>query len=209
MNTSTNTSTNIANMIEQAKAQRASKRDNNPALAQAKLKIALMDDTIDVLKQHIETATGIVDAMPLMDNRRKETRTFRPAGIYGYGNGFFQLSSLLTGIQYSATAHKEIILDTLGLTDTIVEQFVDSLGSLAYYNKNDNTVVPGTPMNLSGLLDTVAILDDVFDIEVPVTTLTEANIAHHSRIALLRAETEMQENNNASEVSEGTFAIEV
>lgn len=108
--------------------------------------------------------TAVVAAMPVYSAKTRENRKFNPTRFYGLGNDIAIVIGLLSGINYAAREHRTQLMAKTGLNSTIIEQTLESLGSLSYYSKNYGVVVEAKPYSVEALkanLDTVAAMMNI------------------------------------------------
>ena len=169
-----------AEMVEQANmqaelfiAKAQIERATNPALTKAVAMAQAANVTTATLERLEAKCIAVVAAMPVYSAKTRENRKFNASKFYGLTNDIATVLGLLSGINYAASAHKPQLLLTTGLNSTIIEQTLESLGSLSYYSKNYGIVVPSKPCNVSTLkanLDTVAAM---LNINLDTSCVTE------------------------------------
>lgn len=169
-----------AEMIEQANmqaelfiAQAQIERATNPTLTRAVAMAQAANATTATLERLEAQCTAVVAAMPVYSAKTRENRKFNASKFYGLTNDIATVLGLLSGINYAASAHKPQLLLTTGLNSTIIEQTLESLGSLSYYSKNYGIVVAAKPYSVEALkanLDTVAAM---LNISLDTSCITE------------------------------------
>ena len=169
-----------AEMVEQANmqaelfiAKAQIERATNPALTRAVAMAQAANATTATLERLEAQCIAVVAAMPVYSAKTRENRKFNASKFYGLTNDIATVLGLLSGINYSAAAHKPQLLLTTGLNSTIVERTLETLGSLSYYSKNYGTVIPSKPYDVLGLkcnLDTVAAM---LNISLDTSCITE------------------------------------
>lgn len=146
--------------IAEAQIARATNSDITRSIAMAQAANA----TTAKLERLEAECTAVVAAMPVYSARTRENRKFNPTRFYGLGNDIAIVIGLLSGINYSAREHRAQLMAKTGLNSTIIEQTLESLGSLSYYSKNYGVVVEAKPYSVEALkanLDTVAAMMNI------------------------------------------------
>lgn len=146
--------------IAEAQIVRATNSDITRSIAMAQAANA----TTAKLERLEAECTAVVAAMPVYSARTRENRKFNPTRFYGLGNDIAIVIGLLSGINYAAREHRAQLMAKTGLNSTIIEQTLESLGSLSYYSKNYGVVVEAKPYSVKSLkanLDTVAAMMNI------------------------------------------------
>lgn len=146
--------------IAEAQIARATNSDITRSIAMAQAANA----TTAKLERLEAECTAVVAAMPVYSARTRENRKFNPTRFYGLGNDIAIVIGLLSGINYAAREHRTQLMAKTGLNSTIIEQTLESLGSLSYYSKNYGVVVEAKPYYVESLkanLDTVAAMMNI------------------------------------------------
>lgn len=146
--------------IAEAQIARATNSDITRSIAMAQAANA----TTAKLERLEAECTAVVAAMPVYSARTRENRKFNPTRFYGLGNDIAIVIGLLSGINYAAREHRAQLMAKTGLNSTIIEQTLESLGSLSYYSKNYGVVVEAKPYSVESLkanLDTVAAMMNI------------------------------------------------
>lgn len=146
--------------IAEAQIARATNSDITRSIAMAQAANA----TTAKLERLEAECTAVVAAMPVYSARTRENRKFNPTRFYGLGNDIAIVIGLLSGINYAAREHRAQLMAKTGLNSTIIEQTLESLGSLSYYSKNYGVVVEAKPYSVKSLkanLDTVAAMMNI------------------------------------------------
>lgn len=146
--------------IAEAQIARATNSDITRSIAMAQAANA----TTAKLERLEAECTAVVAAMPVYSARTRENRKFNPTRFYGLGNDIAIVIGLLSGINYAAREHRTQLMAKTGLNSTIIEQTLESLGSLSYYSKNYGVVVEAKPYSVEALkanLDTVAAMMNI------------------------------------------------
>ena len=184
----------VAEAIETTRIKAQIAQLNDTKLIRAKASLAIRTDNLNKLTSLNATCTEIVASMPITSAKTRESRKWSPSAIYGYGPEIGRLVSILTGIQYSATAHKEQMLALTGLPEALIEATLDAYGSEPYYNRNYMTVVEGRPMELARFIENINLVAEVLDITIDTSKLTQAVVDVRYTSALLRAEKQATED---------------
>lgn len=132
---------------------------------------------------------NIVESTPVYNQRTKETRKFRPTGVYGFGTVVGSLIGLLNGIQYSAAEHKVFMLSHTDLTEQIIEDTLESFGSPAYFSETYGELVPAKPYNVEEAINNLTLIENIFNITIDKSRVTEEQFKSSFELAQIRAET--------------------
>ena len=159
-------------------------------LGMALAKQAVVAQTSQTLVDHIQTCTDIVNSMPIYSKATREQRKFNPSKVYGFGNQVSNLLALLSGIQYSATDHKQLLLAQTGLNEDIIEQTLEAFGSPSYYSTNYSLVIDEQPYDADKALSCVEMLESILDISIDKSKLTEKTFRTQFEVARIKAETQ-------------------
>lgn len=196
-------------------AQRRAELSMNRELAKIEREVATVETafkmeriqaTTDRLKDLELTCETIVNSMPIFNNKTRENRKFRPSKTYGLGNHIQLISGLLTGIMYSASEHKQLMLAETGLSEDLIEQAVEAFGSPSYYSTNYNEIIPEVPYNAELLSDTLELIGTQLNVELDLSKITEAHLAHKFEIARNRAQIDLQANQNRLDLDDQTVS---
>lgn len=160
----------------------------NPVYQNNLVNIQRQQDSISRLQSKLVECEAVVTAMPIYDSIRKQDKRWNARPVYGFGIEINVLYQLLTGIMYSTRAHKEVMLAQTGLTEALIESTVTAFGNPAYYSLRDNAVVPATPANVKQLQSLLPVIANILDVELPMSSITEANFNAKFEEALQRAE---------------------
>ena len=180
--------TKVAENLERIKLTAIITSATNEELLKAKTKIALTEDTSNKLKEIEAVCEQIVASMPILSAKTREVRKWNPSRQYGMGNQIALLTGLLSGIQYSATDHKQQMLAATGLSEDLVDQTLTAFGSTAYYSVNYSEIVPAVPYDLLTLLNCLAIIQDVLGVIIDKSFITDAAFKARFDLALVKAE---------------------
>lgn len=131
---------------------------------------------------------AVVASMPIHSTRTKENRKWNPSRMYGFGEQFAQLTGILSGMQYSASEHKALMMKQTGIDAVLIESILESLGSMAYYSTNYGVVVDEVPFNYDNLMMYLQLLEIRLGITLDRTTLTKDNFSDKFNTARLKAE---------------------
>lgn len=160
----------------------------------AQAKVARLTATADKLKETTAVCEQIVSEMPVYNEKTRENRKFNATRIYGYGNQIANLTGLISGIRYSASAHKAQMLAYTGLDEDTIDTFIDAFGSPKYYNKNYAEVVEETPADLDTILELLPVMEATLDVIIDKSGLTQKAIDKKFELARLRATKDQAED---------------
>lgn len=167
---------------------------DNDGFVTSKVKLQIQENTMSKLKELEMQCETIVNEMPIYSAKTKEDRKWNPSRQYGMGPQMDVLTGLLSGIQYSAAAHKEQMLAITGLSDVLIENTLAALGNTSYYSRNYGTIVDEAMYNTEELLANLNIIQDTLDVKLDLSRVKEATLAHRFETARLRAEKDFEED---------------
>lgn len=144
--------------------------------------------TTDRLNELALACETIVKDMPITSTKTREIRKWRATPMYGFGTDVAKVIGLLTGIQYSAAAHKEQMLGYTGLTESLIESTLEAIGSLPYYNVNTLTMVEGTEMNVELAKELLNLVAQDLAVTLDTTKLNRTTAGIVRQSAKLNAE---------------------
>lgn len=178
----------VAEAFEISRLTATINRASSETIRQATVKAKLEEAATEKLKQIDLICEQTIASMPVYNSTTRENRKWNPTRTYGLGLQMQYLTGILSGIQYSASAHKPFLVASLGISEDLIESTLEALGASAYYSKNFNIVVPEQPSDLDRLISNLGIIEQVLDITIDKSKLTEANFKQRNEVARLRAE---------------------
>jgi hypothetical protein len=181
----------VKDVVETVKLQAQLNLYTNDALQLAQAKADIRQANASKLELFSKSCEEIVASMPVYDKKTRENKKWRPSGVYGFGSEVGKVVSLLSGIQYSASVHKEQMLALVNLTESDIETTLEAIGSLPYYSKNYMTVVEGMPMNVDAALEQVTLVANKLGITVDTSKLTQANYTTQHTTSYARAKAQL------------------
>ena len=174
---------------------------SNPSLQRAKAQMTVKAETLGKLNSLAVACESIVTSMPIHNAKTRENRKWSPSAVYGYGSEIGKLVSILSGIQYSATAHREQMLAYTGLTEALIEETLDSFGSEPYYNKNYMTIVEGKPMHISAFQENIQLVAEILGVTIDTSKVSATTVEANYNRALARANTLASEDQETLKLS--------
>lgn len=178
----------VAEKVEVAKLEAKLNLLNNESLQLAKVRAQLVTSATDKLKELDTACSEIVSSMPIFSAKTRENRKWNPSRQYGLGNQIALVTGILSGIQYSAAEHKSQMLAYTGLNEDLVEQTLEAFGNLPYYSKNFDMVVEGSDYDLDTLHENLSLIEDLLDVQLDKSKLTDKTMSTRKEVALYRAE---------------------
>jgi hypothetical protein len=193
---------------EKTEAKRLALLDNDSYVDDL-LADEIKEETNQKLTSLIENMEDIVASMPVYDSRTRENRKFKAMGEYGLGTEFSKITGLLSGIQYSAKAHKDQMLAETGLSEVLIESTLDALGRRSYYSQNNATIVTAVPANVGRLKTLINRVADKLGVELDDSYLNQASFDTLEERALLKAQKQEAEDQVALNLGLNTVNTEV
>lgn len=158
-------------------------------LGQAMANQAITEQASAKLTSLLDECAGIVTSIPIYSKATRESRKFNPSKVYGFGNQISNLLGLLSGIQYSASEHKALLLAHTGLSEDLIEQTLEAFGRPAYYSANYSTVIEEQPYDAAKALDCIKLIEAALDVELDKTKVTPTTFKSQFELARIKAET--------------------
>ena len=151
---------------------------------------AITEQTSTKINNLLVECAGIVTSIPIYSKATRESRKFNPTKVYGFGNQLSNLLSLLSGIQYSATDHKALLLAHTGLSEDLIEQTLEAFGRPTYYSANYSTIVEEQAYDATKALDCIKLIEAALDVELDKSKLTPSTFRTQFEVARIKAETQ-------------------
>lgn len=200
----------LAEIRNRAKQQREESQLaalDNPGVQQAIIKQTIAESTTTKLEELNAACEAIVATMPIYNNATKENRKWKPTRTYGYGDQIAVLTGLLNGIQYAAAEHKSAMLEATGLSSTLVEDTLQTIGSQTYYSPKYEMVITGVPLNVDEFKAQVQLLNLTLGIDVNTAQVTPAKVAQLEQLAAAQATKNEAEHELTKVLEASTFAV--
>lgn len=181
-------STKVAAIRDAAEIKRLNSMISGP-LGETMAKQQVVAETSTLLSAMIEECSGIVASMPIYSKATREQRKFNMTKVYGFGNQLSNLLGLLSGIQYSATDHKQLLLAHTGLSEDLIEQTLEAFGRPAYYSTNHSIIIDEQPYDSAKALECIQMIEAELNIILDKSKLTETTFRTQFELARINAET--------------------
>lgn len=152
---------------------------------------------IETLEHAISQCEQVTVEVPIRNNQTREDRKWSGRYNFDFGTDIQLLYNLATGIRYSVREHKEIMLQTTGLDLVTIDQFVEAMGSPAYYSAQYNVVVDSKPYNAHLAKAFATVLGDQLGLVLDTSYLTETNFENSFTKAEARATLLKEESDSA------------
>ena len=150
---------------------------------------------------------AIVAAMPIYSAKTRENRKWNPQRLYGMGDQVNAIVGLATGIQYSAVDHSTLMLANTGISKTMINLVVDSLGNDPYYNRNYGVLVDGVKGNAAELAKGIQLIGATVGVPVDVSSITPEAMEMKYTRALIRAQADEADAQKTAIANEGKIVI--
>jgi hypothetical protein len=180
---------------------------NSTELLHSKAAIEEKKINTDKLKDILIKCEELVKSMPIMNKTTRENRKFNPTTRYGLGKHIELVTSIISGIQYSTKEHKDLLLGITGLNEDLIEDALESLGSLTYFSPLSETLIHGKDYNLSALKDNLSIIGETLGVQLNTSKLTEKNLKSQQEIAENKARLRQEEYTAGKELSNQLIQI--
>lgn len=162
----------IETAAEVARLESIIQQANDPAIFEAKVAAAARQANTDELNKHLIKCAAIVDAVPVYNSKTRTNRVWHPSRKF-YGTQIDMMYQLASGIMFSCEEHRQLMLNSTGLNQDVIEEFVEAFGSPTYYSRNNNVIVDEQPYNLDRIKSSVALMQATLGVTVDTTKLTE------------------------------------
>lgn len=147
----------------------------------------------DTINNMIKACEQVCTEVPVYNKSTRQERKWAGRYNFEFGNDIQLLYRLATGIMYSVTEHKQLMLAVTSLDLVAIESFVQSMGSPAYYSTQYNTVVESVPYNSSLAKAYATVLGAQLGLVLDTSTLSEDRFDKYFRKEQQRAELLKQE----------------
>jgi hypothetical protein len=163
----------VREAAEIARLQATLRLETNPALFDARVKLATAAAQTAKLQDLVNECAAIIASVPIFNTKARENRRWSGSHRYGYGTQLDLMYQLCTGILYACAEHKQVLLLHTKLDMETIEQFVKSMGAPSYYSRNDHAVVEEKSPNLSMIHATLQVLQSQLGVTIDVSEITQ------------------------------------
>ena len=167
----------IAKEALKATLEATLKLEGSKELFNAKVKLAVVSNNTKQLQDAVDKCAAIIEASPVHNRKTGANRVWSPSGRFSFGAQINLMYQLASGIMYSATEHKTLLLVCSGLDDQLIEQFMEAFGSPAYYSRNTNAIVEAKPYDIDMVLSTASLMQSQLGVIVDTSQLTVENFS--------------------------------
>lgn len=181
------------------------KLESSKELFASKVSLAVKSAHTKTLKDLINDCSGIIDSMPVQNQKSRTIREWAGSRRFTFGNQINLMFQLATGIMYSCAEHKELLLAHTGLDSELLEQFAEAFGSPAYYSRNNNVLVESKPFDIEAVQSTVTLMQSMLFVVIDTSQLTESNFKVEFTKGEIRAHEDTMKANEA--ISEAEFTL--
>ena len=151
--------------------------ENSTALFAAKVNLATITRNTEALQKLVNECSAIVDNTPVVNSKTNVNRVWAGSRRFAYGAQINLMYQLATGIMYSCAEHKLPMLAHTGLSDELIEQFVEAFGTPSYYSRNNNVVVEAKPYEIYKLQGTLTVLQSELGVIVDTSQITTSALS--------------------------------
>jgi hypothetical protein len=169
--------TKIAEAAAMSVLEASLKLENSKSLFESKVKLAASGCNTKVLKSLLNECELFVDKMPIQSSKTRTLRKWSGNRRFAFGTQINMMYQLATGILYSCTEHKAMLLEHTKLDIEMLEQMVEAFGTPSYYSRNNHLLVEATSYNTDRVLSTVAVMQSSLGVVVDTSQLTVANFS--------------------------------
>ena len=173
--------------------------ESSEELFKAKVKLSVISKNTKKLQSLVDVCSGIIDETPVHNNKTRATREWAGTRRFDFGTQINLVHQLITGIMYSCSEHKQLLLAHTGLDIELVEQAKAAFGTTAYYATKTNLYTAAKPYNVEEVKSTVAVLQSVLGVVVDTSLLTEHIFKNEFDGGEIRANDDLLKANSAIE----------
>ena len=148
------------------------KLESSKDLFEAKVKLAVSGSNTKILQDLVDECEAIVDSVPVHNTKTRTIRKWNGSRRYSFGTQINLMYQLATGIMYSCSDHKMLLLAHTGLDTELLEKFAESFGTPAYYSRNNNVVVESAAYSVDDVLTTIAVMQSELNVIVDTSMIT-------------------------------------
>lgn len=149
----------------------------------------------ELLTGLIAQCASIIEDNPIADKLTRQSKRWNGKPVYGLGKDIELLHTLCTGLLYSVESHKLLMASVATINLNTVEQFIESLGTTAYYNVPYKAIVDEVAPNVETLNHAVLLLGEQLGITLNASKLTTASLTNRSNKAYAKAVSTQDEHN--------------
>lgn len=160
----------------------------NPVYQKTLVDIEVNNIKTATLNEHIKLCEQIIIEEPVYNRATREERKWAGRYVFEFGNDIQLLYRLCTGILYSVSVHKDLMLAATGLDLMAIESFVTAMGSPAYYSPQYNKIIDPVPFDASKAVAYATVLGEQLGLALDTSKLTDANFTKYFNRELEKAE---------------------
>ena len=174
-------------------------RQLDPKFILAKTNASIAQETAEAIQAIESKCQAVIESMPIFSKKTRENRKWNPSNYYGLGSHICGIYRILTGILYSTTDHKTMLLAETGLYEDLVESTINAFGNTAYYSETHKVIVPAIPYNSDTLVANLTLIADILNINPDMKAVTEANLSKIFKSAEDNAKSDQIKDKNQGE----------
>jgi hypothetical protein len=167
----------LAEAILTAKLNATLALESSPVLFDAKVKLGVISSNTKKIQEFIDFCSQTIEDTPVYNNKTRDVRKWNGTRRYEFGTQINLIHQLVTGIMYSCSEHKPLLLAHTGLDIELIEQTKAAFGSTAYYSTKTNLLTEAKDYDVEKLKATVAVIQSLLGVVVDTSLLTEANFS--------------------------------
>jgi len=153
------------------------KLESSAELFKSKVALEVVSQHTKKLQELVSVCEGIITGTPITNNKTHTTRVWAGSQRFSFGNQINLMYQLATGIMYSCADHKQLLMAHTGLDSELIEQFVASFGTPAYYSRNNNILIESKMYDVAAVLGNISVMQSVLGVIVDTSQLTTANFS--------------------------------
>lgn len=178
----------IAAIKANAAIQRQLKTLTNEKFLEAKASLEIKQDEINTLNSSIDVCKGIIDQIPVYDNRTKQNKKWSGSSNFNFDIPVQLLTNLCGNVQYANSAHKQLMLASINLPELLVIEINRLFTQNSRYSSVQEMILSGTAGTTEEYVKIVSLAGDYLGIEFDTTQFAQSNLDRIETKALVIAE---------------------
>ena len=179
--------------------------ESNENLFNAKVKLEVRASNTRKLQSLVDECAKIVESVPVFNPKTRANREWNGSMRFAYGSQINLMYQLASGILFSCTEHKQLLLAHTGLNIELIEQFVEAFGTPTYYSRNFNTIVEAKEFDVETAINAALVMQSVLGVEIDTSLLTKDKFLEE----FSKAEVKAQLDKTAADVAITEAELEI
>lgn len=146
--------------------------ESSESLFEAKVKLAASSNNTVKLQKLVDECGGIITSLPVTNPKTRSQRVWAGSRRFAFGSQVNLAYQLATGILYSCTEHKPLLVEFTKLDTELLEQLNEAFGTPAYYSRNYNALVEAKMYNVEGVKAALNIMQSQLGVIIDTSQVT-------------------------------------